>query len=378
MNKKVVLPVVILVLMVTMLACQFTGLTTTPQPTLSVAPTPAVTMVPVDLASQQDRLVALYQNTGPGVVTIITSVGLGSGWVYSSDGYIVTNAHVVGTDTQVEVDFPNGNKVFGKVVGADHNNTDLAVIKVDVPADQLHPLPLGDSDTLQVGQTVVAIGNPFGFGETMTTGTITALGRSQLSASQPSTNGYFSTGDVVQTDALLNHGNSGGALLDLNGEVMGITDAIQVDPYTGANSGLGYAISVDLIKRVVPSLVQTGGYDYPYLGIYTKNDLPLEVINALGLKSTSGTYIVSVTAGGPAEKAGLRGGTQPVNITTQGYTDLLAGGDLIIGVDGKTMLTYDDLLRYLASHKSPGDTIMLTILRGDQQMDIPLVLGVRP
>lgn len=377
MKRVSILAVAVLVLGSSLLACQFGGLLPVAAPQ-GAAPTPITQVSPlvaVDLASQQDRLIALYQNVSPGVVTVRTNSGLGSGWVYSSEGHIVTNAHVVGNQTRVQVDFLDGTKVYGTVLGQ-NSYSDLAVIKVDLPAERLHALPLGDSDALQVGQIVVAIGNPFGYDETMTTGIVSALGRSLPTGNQTSSGGYFASGDIIQTDALLNHGNSGGPLLDLDGRVVGVNEAIQLDPSTGGNSGIGYAISVNVVKQVVPSLIERGSYDYPYMGIAAVDGLSLEAINALGLPRTSGAYVSEVTAGGPADQAGIRAGDLAVSVP--GFPGLLAGGDLIIAADGRTVLDFDDLVRYLASHKSPGDTIVLTILRSGEAMDVTLTLGSRP
>jgi S1-C subfamily serine protease len=379
MSKKVTLSLVTVVLLSTMLACQLSGLV----PIKSLAPTSAGIATPTtsvavtsgqtpDLANQQNKLVSLYQAVSPGVVTVQTSTGLGSGWVYSVDGYIVTNAHVVGTETKVEVDFANGNKVYGNVVGADQN-ADLAVIKVTVPADQLHPLSLGDSDSLKVGEIVAAIGDPEILLGSMTTGIISALGRSQPSNAQTTGGGYYATGDIIQTDALLNHGNSGGPLLNLDGQVVGVNWAVQVDTQTGVSSGIGFAISVNTVKRVIPQLIQTGKFAYPYLGLSTQDNLPLDVINTLGLKSTTGAYVAAVVAGGPADKAGIHAGTVATSIP-----NLLSGGDLIVAVDGHPVLVFDDLMRYLVLHKSPGDTITLTVQRVDQKVDVALKLGTRP
>jgi S1-C subfamily serine protease len=374
MNKKVALSLVVIFLTATILACQVSGLV----PTNSAAATPTTSVAlpsgqSTGLSNQQDKLVALYQEVSPGVVTVQTSSGLGSGWVYSADGYIVTNAHVVGSETKVEVDFPNGNKVFGNVVGADQNS-DLAVIKVTVPADQLHPLSLGDSDSLKVGQTVAAIGDPELLLGSMTTGIVSALGRSQPGSAQVSgSNSYYTTGDIIQTDALLNHGNSGGPLLNLDGQVVGVNWAIQVDIQSGASSGIGYAISINTVKRVVPELIKTGKFAYVYLGISMQDNLPLNVIDALGLKSTTGTYVADIVPNGPADKAGLKAGTVATS-----FPNLKSGGDLIIAVDGKPVLVTDDLMRYLLLQKSPGDTITLTVLRGDQKVDVKLTLGARP
>jgi S1-C subfamily serine protease len=378
MNKRVTLAFIILMLAVSMMSCQMTSIF----PTATV---PTVAPLPVSSSTnqtgQQNQLTAIYQQFSPGVVSIRTTTAEGSGWVYSGDGYIVTNNHVVDTEKKVEVDFPSGLKTYGTVVGTDAYS-DLAVIKVTVPASELHPLPMGDSDTLQVGQNVIAIGNPFGLNGSMSTGIISALGRALPTANQASGGGYFSNPDIIQTDAALNPGNSGGPLLNLSGEVIGINSNIETTTFTTsgqpANSGVGFAISINMVKRVVPSLIQRGKFDYPYLGISSLDDLAmsLDVINALGLTKTYGVYITGVISGGPAEKAGIQAGTTPVNLP--GYTSLNKGGDLIIAVDSKPVLIYDDLIRHITLYKSPGDTVTLTVLRGDQQLDLPLVLGTRP
>ena len=388
MKSKTTLLVFLSVLVLALMACQLTGLTPlqlTPSPTAAsqtiLAPLPGGQ---TDLVSQQDRMAAIYDQVSPGVVTIQTSlsegtpVGLGSGWVYSADGYIVTNQHVVEGADKFEVDFPSGDKVFGTLVGTDLDS-DLAVIKVDVPAAVLHPLTLGDSDQLEVGQIVVAIGNPFGLNGTMTTGIVSALGRTLQSNRQaPGGSGsYFSAGDLIQTDAALNPGNSGGPLLNLNGEVVGVNRAIRTTSTTTTgdpvNAGIGFAISINIVKRVVPYLIQDGKYDYPYLGITSIDDLPLQYLQELGLTQYTGAYVTSVAPGSPADQAGVRAGTQATSI--QG---LEAGGDLIIAIDGNTVLHFDDLLKYLFNNKSPGETVVLTVLRGDQQVDLTLTLGKRP
>ncbi len=386
MNKKIHIFVAAGLVLATVLACttsQFlppasTFNTATQAPAVNV---PAVTQAPAspasvpNLVNTQDALVSLFQNVSPGIVTIQTSNALGSGWVYSTDGYIVTNQHVVGTDTKVEVDFTNGTKVYGNVVGAD-TNSDLAVIKVDLPASQLHALTLGDSSKLQVGQIAVAIGDPLALNQTtLTTGVISGLGQTEDSNNQSGSSGqYFAAGDFIETDALLNHGNSGGPLLDLSGNVIGVNRSIQIDPTTGIPSGLGYAISVNVVKRVVPELIQTGKFNYPYLGAsFYSAPLSLDLISALGLKADNGAYVLDVTSGGPADQAGLKAGTTPTQI--QG---LNAGGDLIIAVDGQPVMQFNDLERYLILNKNPGDTITLTVMRGDQKLDLKLTIGARP
>ncbi|MEW6094260.1 MAG: trypsin-like peptidase domain-containing protein [Chloroflexota bacterium] len=377
MKKRIALPVLLVVVMMTALACDFTSLL--PTATANPVPTLAADLQPVSLTQQEERLTSIYQRFSPGVVAILTSTSQGSGWVYDGEGHIVTNNHVVEGETRVEVDFSSGYKAYGDVIGTDAYS-DLAVIKVDAPASELFPLPLGDSDTLQVGQSVIAIGNPFGLSGTMTVGIISALGRALPSGTVAPGGGYFSSGDIIQTDAALNPGNSGGPLLNLDGEVIGVNSAIRTTGYTDngepVNSGIGFAISINTVKRIVPSLIENGKFDYPYLGLSAVDNLPLQAIELLGLTQTTGAYVTSLIPGGPAEQAGIRAGNQP--LTEPGYHPLAAGGDLIIAADGEPVRLFDDLLGYLLLHKSPGDTIVLTILRGGEQMDIEVVLGTRP
>jgi S1-C subfamily serine protease len=290
---------------------------------------------------------------------------------------VVTNYHVVEGANQLEVDFPSGYKATGSVVGTDLDS-DIAVIQVDAPAEDIHPLTLGDSELLHVGQFVVAIGNPFGLNSSMTYGIVSALGRTLDSMRQAQDGaGNFSAGGLIQTDAAINPGNSGGPLFNLNGEIIGINRAIRTDASntTGEpiNSGIGFAVPSNIIKRVVPVLIEKGKYDYPYLGITSIDDLPLDHVEELGLKSYSGAYITSVIPGGPAEKAGLQAGMQETQLG-----GLKAGGDLIVAIDGRPIKTFDEMLSYLVVYKGPGDTVTLTILRGDQTLDIPVTLGARP
>jgi S1-C subfamily serine protease len=381
MKKRTILALAILVA-VTLVACQLSSLVpTAASPTLPLSPTMTLPTASTNLSGDENLLAAIYTQASPSVVTIRAysangTGSLGSGWVYSSEGYIVTNNHVIEGATQVEVDFVSGLKVYGTLVGADAHS-DLAVIKVDAPASDLRPLALGNSDTLQIGQTVVAIGNPFGLNGTMTTGIVSALGRAIASNVQASGGGYFSEGDIIQTDAALNPGNSGGPLLNLDGEVVGVNAAINTTGYTATgepvNSGIGFAISINIVKRVIPSLITNGKFDYPYLGISSVDDLTLADIEALGLKSYTGVYVTSLVAGGPADQAGVHAGSQ--TISTSSYP---SGGDLIIAADGQTVLNYDNLMSYLILNKSPGDKIVLTVLRGDQKVDLTLTLAARP
>ncbi len=377
--------IVLAVLILTSLACQFTGLTPVASlPTVVPPVVPQANTGPVAVsanpAAQQDSLTALYNNVSPGIVAIqvISDAGgsLGSGFVFDSAGHIVTNYHVVEGATQVEVDFMSGYKVYGTVVGTDLDS-DLAVIKVDAPAGELHPVTIGDSSLLQVGQTVIAIGNPFGLNGTMTVGIISALGRTLDSAHTAPGGSFFTAGDIIQTDAAINPGNSGGPLFNINGEVVAVNRAIRTTNFTESgepvNSGIGFAISINVVKRVVPVLISEGKYDYPYLGISSLDDMSLTAIEALNLKSFSGAYVTSVTPNGPAAKAGIRAGTEDTSI--QG---LQAGGDLIIAIDGMPIRRFDELLAYLISNKSPGDSVVLTILRGEEQLDISIKLEKRP
>ncbi len=369
---------VVIVLTLAALACQLPGLTPLPQPTpvvvIQTSP-PPVFDSPINPLPQGDSLAFLYQQVIPGVVSIRAGSSIGSGFVFDNEGHLVTNQHVVEGSSQVEVAFSSGYKAYGTVIGSDRD-ADVAVIKVDAPAEEIHPLPIGDSSALVVGQPVVAIGNPFGLSGTMTLGVVSGLGRTQP-ASQAVGGGFFSTADIIQTDAAINPGNSGGPLFNLNGEVVGINQSIRTDVFSNTgnavNSGVGFSISINLVKRVVPVLIRDGKYEYPYLGVTSSSDLTLAEIEALGLNTYTGAYVINVVPGGPADKAGIKAGSTPTSI--QG---LNAGGDLIIAFDGKPVRTFDELLSYLITSKSPGDTAALTVLRDGKTLDITVTLGKRP
>ena len=375
-TKKSILASVVLVLAI--LACQTPPLQSQ-QPTLVAVPVLSVT--PIDSngvipAAQEEGLVALFENVSPGTVAILTDQGQGSGFVYDGQGHIITNYHVVEGATLIEVRFTSGFIAYGTIIGTDLDS-DLAILKVDAPADELHPLPLGDSDALKVGQTVIAIGNPFGFDTTMTVGIISALGRT-LDAIRETPDGRpFTAGDIIQTDAAINPGNSGGPLFNINGEVIGINRAIDTfnvnQEGQPVNSGIGFAISINIIKRVAPVLIIDGKYDYPYLGIKSLDSLSLEMIKALGLDTYTGAYVTDVVSGGPADKAGIKAGT----IDT-GIPKLFAGGDLITAIDGRVIRIFDELLSYLITNKGPGDTVVLTVMRGAEKVDVSITLGKRP
>lgn len=357
-------------------------LTSAPVPTLS-AETGEVEV----LASVPQELEILYQQVNPGVVSIIVyhpdgidvagPLGQGSGFVIDQQGHIVTNQHVVAGSGEIEVDFPSGLKAFATLVGTDPDS-DLAVLRVDVPAEHLTPLPLGDSDLAQVGEFVVAIGNPFGLSSTMTVGVISAKGRTLQSERLAPGGAPFTAGDIIQTDAAINPGNSGGPLIDMQGRVIGVNRAIRTDSSSPAgdpvNSGIGFAVPVNIVRRVVPVLIEEGEFVYPFLGISSLSDdiWNLQTLEILGLPpDAEGAYVTCVTPGGPADEAGIQG-AGPCATTT-----LEPGGDLIIGIEGQLVRDFSGLLSYLINHSSPGDTITLTVLRDGQQVDIDVTLGGR-
>ncbi|MCI0551946.1 MAG: trypsin-like peptidase domain-containing protein, partial [Anaerolineae bacterium] len=337
---------VISILTISMLACQITGLTPlpTPMPDPQVQTSPPILVEAANPIPEDGSLSELYQQVLPGVVAIRTDLGQGSGFVFDNQGHVVTNQHVVEGASAVEIAFSSGFKAHGTVIGSD-GDADIAVIKVDAPSDQIHPLAIGDSNSLLVGQSVVAIGNPFGLDGTMTLGIISGLGRTQRAHASPDGVGFFSTADVIQTDAAINPGNSGGPLFNLNGEVVGVNQSIQTENFnqtTGnaVNSGVGFSVSINLVKRVVPVLIRDGKYEYPYLGI-SSGDLGLAEIEALGLNTYSGAYVTNVVPGGPADQAGVRAGETPTSLN-----NLNAGGDLITAIDGKPVNSFDEMLSY--------------------------------
>lgn len=311
-------------------------------------------------------LINLYQQANPAVVYIVVpSVGSGSGFVYSEDGYIVTNNHVVSGSRNFEVVFANGDRMAAELVGTDVDS-DLAVIKVDQLPEGVKPLPLANSDEAQVGQMVVAIGNPFGEQGSMSLGIVSGLGRSLESQRQLSGGSSYSLPDVIQTDAPINPGNSGGPLLNLAGQVVGINSAIAST--TGSNSGVGFAIPVNAVRRIVPSLIADGSYAYPYMGAAFDAEVSLEEQSVYGVSQTQGAYVISVTPGSPAEKAGL--------ITADPTTG--RGGDLIIAIDGLPIQDFGDMNKYLVFNTSVGQTVELTVLRGEETVTLSLTLGERP
>ncbi len=286
-----------------------------------VAPTQAQAAPAGQSLSSSDLdtiLPALYQKISPGVVSILNfsdlGSGLGSGLVYDNQGHIITNYHVVEDASELEVHFVSGLKARATLVGNDLDS-DLAVIKVDVPADQLKPLTMGNSDQLLTGQLVIAMGNPFGLTGTMTQGIVSAKGRALESLRQAEGGSFFSSGDNIQTDASINPGNSGGPLINLKGEVIGINRMIQTTSTSATgeptNSGIGFAIPINMVKRVVPVLISSGKYDYPYLGLSFNSGMGLTDFEAVGLNQTHGAYIVSVSKAARANRLALRPARNP-------------------------------------------------------------------
>ncbi len=298
--------------------------------------------------------------------------GQGSGFVYDTQGHIVTNYHVAGEADQIMVVLADGNSVEARLVGGDPDS-DLAVIQIDPSGLNLQPLTLGDSDALEVGQMVVAIGNPFGLQGTMTTGIVSALGRMLESQAAAIGGGRFNIPDIIQTDAAINPGNSGGPLLNLAGQVVGVNTAIESS--VQQNSGIGFAVPANMVARVVPALIEHGSYEHPWLGIAGATLTP-RLGSAMGLEASQrGVLIDSVSANSPADEAGLRGSNRQVRIDGQ---QVSVGGDVIVSVDGQPVNSFDDLLDYIANEISVGQTITLGVLRDGQRIDVQVTLGARP
>jgi serine protease Do len=295
---------------------------------------------------------------------------LGSGFVWDQNGHIVTNNHVVSGADKIEVTFSDGTTVPAKLVGADPDS-DLAVIKVDVAADKLRPVQMADSSAIKVGQMAVAIGNPFGLEGTMTTGIISAVGRS-LPADENSAQSY-TIPDVIQTDAAINPGNSGGVLVDAQGQVLGVTSAIESP--VRANAGVGFAIPATIVKNVVPALITDGKYVHSWLGISGGNLMP-DLATAMNLDAGQrGAIVGEVFPNSPAEKAGLQGSSKDATIDGQ---PVKVGGDVITAIDGRPINAMDDLIAYLVSSTKVGQNVTLTILRDGKQQTLDVTLAPRP
>jgi 2-alkenal reductase len=386
----------------------------------AATPTPAPAQLPAEhkdaltiAQAQQEALADLYDRVSPSVVNIKVTIahpdisggegmpggespfnmpglpgipgmpgqpgelppmrGEGSGWVYDAEGHIVTNNHVVEDADDILVTFHDGRWAKGEVVAADPQ-ADLAVIKVTPPKGmELKPLPLAEPDSLRVGYNVIAIGAPFGLEETLTTGVVSAIGRSLPVGLDKMGGPHYSLPDVIQTDAAINPGNSGGPLLDLTGRVVGVNFAIE-SPVRGS-SGIGFAIPVSIVQRVVPALIENGEYHYAYLGIRGQSVTP-ELAEALDLPdNVLGAYVDEVMPGGPADKGGVKGGSKVVD---ENGIQLHKGGDIIIAIDGEPVRQFNDLVSYLVTKAAPGQEVTLTVWRDGKEVDLKVTLGERP
>jgi S1-C subfamily serine protease len=312
-------------------------------------------------------LPAIFDAVKDSVVLIETDVGQGSGFVYSESGYIITNNHVVEDATTIRVTFITGNMSRASIVGRDPYS-DIAVVQAtDVSTNELHPIYLGNSSALVVGQPVVAIGNPFGLSQTITSGIVSQVGR------ELATTGNFRIVDVIQLDAAINPGNSGGPLVNMRGEVVGVNTAI----IEGAE-GLGFAIPSDTVRRELPELIATGSYKHPWLGI-SGLSLDVDIAEEMNLNVTRGVLIAEVTTPGPAVTAELL----PWNYTKIiNGVEIALGGDVIIGINGIAVRDFNELVVYMERKTTPGQTVDLTILRSQQgplrKLVVPLTLGERP
>ncbi len=361
------------------------------QPVAVTQPTPAVEAAPrfvTDTSLQQ-----VYLHVNPSVVNIQVSKrggtelpfafpdsnnqtppvqqALGSGFVWDTEGHIVTNNHVIDGASEIEVVFETGRIFPATLVGADPAS-DLAVIKIDAPVNELNPVTIADSAEVMVGDTAIAIGNPFGLDGTMTVGIISALGRS-LPVQSLDMNGTYSIPDVIQTDAAINPGNSGGVLLNEFGEVIGVTTAITSD--SRSNAGIGYAVPANIVRNVVPALISDGSYQHAWLGI-SGGTLQADIAEAMDVdRETHGILVNTIVPDGPADQAGLRGSD-----TTYNYegTQISIGGDIITAIDNLPVTSFEDLVSYLARETRPGQEITLDILRDGKSMQLTATLGARP
>jgi len=355
-------------------------------PTLQPTPTPIVIVVTATPApytttvvtadSEEQTVIDVYARVSPAVVYITSRIivrdffwgaqeqeGTGSGFVLDREGHIITNYHVVQDADQVVVTLSDETSVDATIVGVDAGN-DIAVLKIDVEADKLHPVELGTSADLRVGQRAIAIGNPFGLERTLTTGVISSLGR-PVEGSE----GQATIYNAIQTDAAINPGNSGGPLLDSQGRVIGINTSIY--SVTGGSVGVGFAVPVDTVKRVVASILTLGYYPHPSLGISGLTIAP-ELAQYLELPVERGMLIITVESAGAGERAGLRGGTRRVRIG--GYI-LSLGGDILIGIDDVKIRETGDLMKYLETRTEIGQAVTLTIVRDGQEQTLQATLG---
>jgi S1-C subfamily serine protease len=307
----------------------------------------------------------IYNQLKDSVVLIQTNLGLGSGFVYDTEGHIITNHHVIEDAETIEVTFLDGNITSAKVVGMDIYS-DVAVIKIDSQVTKLQPVVIGASSDLVVGEAVAAMGNPFGLSDTLTVGIVSALEREMEAAEK------YVIIDVIQIDAAINPGNSGGPLVNSKGQVVGVNTAIQSE--TGTFTGIGFAIPSDTVKREIDEMIETGSYKHPWLGVSALN-VNMAIADAIGLDKPQGVLLVNVTEGSPAEQAGLIGSDQ--EITIDGQT-IPIGGDVITGIDDVATIRMTDLVVYMERNTSPGDVVDFEIIRNGEVRNIEVTLGERP
>ncbi len=355
----------------------------TPQPTqtpwvIVVTPTPLPAGVVSAVDVEEQLVVDVYSRVSPAVVYITSRIivrdffwgaypqeGTGSGFVIDKAGYIVTNNHVVENADTVIVTLSDETSVEAEVIGTDPGN-DVAVLRIDVPPDRLQPVQLGTSGDLRVGQRAIAIGNPFGLERTLTTGVISSLGRPLEVGDQRTI--Y----DVIQTDAAINPGNSGGPLLDSTGRLIGMNTAIYSP--TGSSVGLGFAVPVDTLRRVVNSIIDKGYYPHPSLGIRGYDVTP-ELAEILELPVKRGIMIFEVVPGQAAARAGIRGGDRRVRV---GRYTLLIGGDIVIAIDGSNIQEMSDLTKYLETKTEVGQLVDVTVVRDGSEQTIQVQVGQEP
>jgi len=363
------------------------------------APTPvplaqAQGVAPTAPDPEEALLIALYQRVSPAVVSVqvvrpvegliipriegqegegdIYQRGQGSGLIIDADGTAVTNNHVIEGARLVEVTLWDGTILPAEVLGRDPDS-DIAVLRIERGDIALQTVELGDSDALQVGQRAIAIGNPFGWQGTLTMGIISGLGRTlQLGHASERVSGRFSIPEMIQTDAAINFGNSGGPLLDAQGRVIGVNTAM--NSTSGLSGGVGFAVPINTVKRVLPDLIASGSYSYPWLGI-SGTDLRPVHREAMAIDVPRGAIIDSITPDGPADRAGLRGSTETVE---QFGETISVGGDVIVAIDDRPVRQFDDLLIHLVRTKRPGDTVRLTVVRGGEEQQVTVTLGERP
>jgi len=335
---------------------------------LSTSEEPVIPAAPIDLAK-------LYRDARPSIVSVksdtLNGANIGTGFVLDKEGHIVTGYHVVKSESNLEVKFSTGEIAPASLVGKDEIS-DLAVLKLEAPVDELNPLKLGISDQVMIGQTVAVIGNPYGLEGTMTTGIISGAGQGLRYLQEMLGGGRDLLGEIIVTDTPINPGNSGGPLINTSGEVIGIIRNVITTRGKNQPSGIAFALPVDIAKPIIKSLVEQGDYVHPELGFSAVDQLTLEEIESLGLPVYNGIYVTGIESGGPAEDAGLIAGSDESNTA-----DLPPGGDLILAVDNTILDNYNQLMAYVIKDKHPGDVIKFTVLRGKREIVIPLTIGIK-